>query len=82
MKLIRKAKQGYKKICVINLFFLITFIIILIAFLIPFISASDVLVWQGQYYTGTTFNTGTYEFNFTVYDALVGGGRVIQIQPL
>jgi hypothetical protein len=37
------------------------------------VSASDVLVWQGQYYTGTTFNTGTYEFNFSVYDALTGG---------
>jgi len=37
------------------------------------ISASDVLVWQGQYYTGTTFNTGTYDFNFTVYDSLTGG---------
>jgi hypothetical protein len=37
------------------------------------ISASDVLVWQGQYYTGTTFNTGNYEFNFSVYDALNGG---------
>ncbi len=36
--------------------------------------ASDVLVWQGQYYTGTTFHTGTYEFNFTVYDAPIGGG--------
>ena len=38
------------------------------------VSASDVLVWQGQYFTGTTFNTGTYEFNFSVYDASVGGG--------
>jgi len=37
------------------------------------VSASDVSVWQGQYYTGTVFNTGTYEFNFTVYDAPVGG---------
>jgi len=37
------------------------------------VSAQDVVVWQGQYYTGTTFNTGTYEFNFTVYDALIGG---------
>jgi len=42
--------------------------------LVPSVLASDVLVWQGQYYTGTTFNTGTYEFNFTVYDALIGGG--------
>ncbi len=37
------------------------------------VSASDVLVWQGQYFTGTTFNTGTYEFNFSVYDAPNGG---------
>jgi hypothetical protein len=37
------------------------------------ISAADVSVWQGQYYTGTTFNTGTYEFNFSVYDSLTGG---------
>jgi len=37
------------------------------------VSASDVLVWQGQYYTGTTFNTGTYDFIFTVYDAATGG---------
>jgi hypothetical protein len=37
------------------------------------VSASDVSVWQGQYHTGTAFNTGTYEFNFTVYDALTGG---------
>ena len=37
------------------------------------VSASDILVWQGQYYTGTTFNTGTYSFNFSVYDALIGG---------
>lgn len=35
--------------------------------------SSDVLVWQGQYYTEDTFNTGTYTFNFTVYDALTGG---------
>jgi len=37
------------------------------------VSASDVLVRQGQYYTGTSFNIGTYNFNFTVYDALTGG---------
>jgi hypothetical protein len=36
-------------------------------------SAADILVWQGQYFNGTTFNTGTYEFNFSVYDALTGG---------
>jgi hypothetical protein len=37
------------------------------------VSASSVSVWQGQYYTGTTFNTGSYSFNFSVYDALMGG---------
>ena len=50
--------------------------ILIILFLISsisFVLASDVLVWQGQYYTGTTFNTGTYEFNFSVYDAEMGG---------
>ncbi len=36
---------------------------------------TDVSVWQGQYHTSKNFNTGTYEFNFTVYDAKSGGGR-------
>ena len=45
-----------------------------VLFLVPFVLASDIAVWQGQYFTGTTFNTGAYEFNFTVYDAKVGGG--------
>ena len=48
-------------------------------FLVPSVLASDVAIWQGQYFTGTTFNTGTYEFNFTVYDALIGGGRATPI---
>lgn len=50
--------------------FFLTFILVLN---LNLISASDVLVWQGQYYTGTTFNTGTYEFNFSVYDSLTEG---------
>jgi len=37
------------------------------------VSATDVSVWKGQYRTGTTFNAGTYDFNFTVYDSLTGG---------
>ena len=37
------------------------------------ISGSDISVWQGQYYTGTTFNTGNFEFNFSVYDNSTGG---------
>ena len=37
------------------------------------VSASDVLAWQGQYFLGTEFQTGTYEFNFNVYDAKEGG---------
>jgi hypothetical protein len=48
-------------------------ILLMIILLIPIVLAGDVLVWKGQYYTGTTFNTGTYEFNFTVYDNLTGG---------
>ncbi|MFH0712060.1 MAG: hypothetical protein V2A52_02910 [archaeon] len=47
--------------------------VFILALTINIVSASDVLVWQGQYYTGTTFNVGTYEFNFSVYDALTGG---------
>jgi len=53
-----------------------------IFFLVPSVLASDVSVWQGQYFTGTTFNTGTYDFNFTVYNAPIGGGRAILTQPL
>ncbi len=60
----------------------VLFLLIGLVLLIPLVSAADVLVWQGQYYTGTTFNTGTYNFNFTVYDALVGGGRAIPTQLL
>jgi len=37
--------------------------------------SNDVLVWQGQYFKGDKFQTGTYEFNFTVYDALDGWGQ-------
>lgn len=36
-------------------------------------SSSDVQVWSGQYFTGTTYLTGNYSFNFTIYDALTGG---------
>ncbi|MCX5719066.1 MAG: hypothetical protein NT055_03715, partial [Nitrospirae bacterium] len=36
-------------------------------------AGSDIVTWQGQYYTGTAFNEGTYPFIFTVYDALTGG---------
>ncbi len=53
--------------------FLILTTMLILLLNINSISASDVLVWQGQYFTGTAFNTGTYEFNFTVYDALTGG---------
>ena len=41
--------------------------------LMQLVFAVDVAVWQGQYYAGTIFNIGIFEFNFTVYDALVGG---------
>ena len=56
--------------------------ILMIFLLMPAALASDVSIWQGQYFTGTTFNTGTYDFNFTVYNAPIGGGRAILTQPL
>ncbi len=56
-----------------NKIFLILIGMLILTLAITIVSASDVLVWQGQYYTGTTFNIGTYEFNFSVYDALTGG---------
>jgi len=56
-----------------NKIFLILANIFILILAINLISASDVLVWQGQYYTRTTFNIGTYEFNFSVYDDLTAG---------
>ncbi len=48
--------------------------LILFFFLISnFVVAEDISVWQGQYYSGSTFYEGTYSFNFTVYDASTGG---------
>ena len=55
----------------------VTLIIFMILVFVTITSADDVAVWQGQYYTGTTFNVGTYDFNFTVYDAPLGGGGVL-----
>jgi len=54
-----------------NNFMLLVLVFILLG--VGFVSASSTSVWQGQYYTGTTFNVGTYTFNFTVYDASSGG---------
>ena len=75
MKPSKKSGSWFKNIYVPrNIFFFIFLIIgISLILIIKIISAGDILVWQGQYYTGTTFNTGTYEFNFTVYDAPEGG---------
>ncbi len=56
-----------------NKMFLIPMSMFISILAVNIVSASDVLVWQGQYFTGTTFNTGTYEFNFSVYDAPIGG---------
>ncbi|MDD5177688.1 MAG: hypothetical protein PHT54_00170 [Candidatus Nanoarchaeia archaeon] len=66
--LLKKNTIGLGKM---NKAFLLSVFILMLT--INLISASDVSVWQGQYYTGTVFNIGTYEFNFTVYDALTGG---------
>ena len=48
-------------------------LILAMIFIIQNTSALNVSVWQGQYYTGTTFNEGTFGFNFTIYDNLTGG---------
>ncbi len=50
-----------------NLIFILFFLVL------TFVSAEDIIVWQGQYYTGTTFHQGTYEFNFSVYDYKING---------
>lgn len=55
-----------------KIFFILKSVCVLIL-IMNVISATDILVWQGQYYTGTTFNVGTYAFNFSVYDNLTGG---------
>jgi hypothetical protein len=62
-----RKEEGTDKTILIPISMLVSILVINV------VSASDVLVWQGQYYTGTTFNTGTYEFIFSVYDALAGG---------
>jgi len=69
MKSKKESSHTIKKYSLSKIYICLYFLVIFLTG----ISASDVLVWQGQYYTGTTFNTGTYEFNFTVYDALTGG---------
>lgn len=51
----------------------VPYFLLFILFLIPAITASDILIWKGQYYTGTDFNKGTYVFNFSVYDSSTGG---------
>ncbi len=58
-------KRGY--------IFLVLIAIIVLVCPLPILAMSDVQVWQGQYYTGSSFNTGTYNFNFTVYDSEIGG---------
>lgn len=69
MKPKEEQRRWYKRIYAPrNIFFVACFV-----FLIASASADDVQVWQGQYYTGTNFNIGTYEFNFSVYNSSTGG---------
>ena len=58
-----------------NLFLLIVFILFIFTLQTNLTYSSDIQVWQGQYYSGTQHNQGTYEFNFTVYDQLIGGNQ-------
>ena len=46
-----------------------------VVFLIQNVLASNVTIWQGQYFIGSLFQQGTFQFNFTVYGANVGGGK-------
>jgi len=39
-------------------------------------AASDIAVFQGQYYIGTEFQQGTFEFVFDIYDNKTGGNLV------
>lgn len=49
----------------------------LIVFLIPFVSAaSDISVFQGQYYENNTLQQGTFNFTFTIYDDATAGAVV------
>ncbi len=49
-------------------------LVVILFSLVSVVYAGDVSVWQGQYFKGTDFQKGTFEFNFTVYDAQIGGG--------
>jgi len=52
-------------------------LVVLGIFLISFASAvADTAVFQGQYFEGTEFQTGTYEFNFDIYTGEVFGDLV------
>ncbi len=39
-------------------------------------AVSDIAVFQGQYFIGEEFQTGTYEFDFDIYDAEVFGNLI------
>lgn len=64
---LKEKKETKAKRIMLSFFLLIT------VFLVSLVMAQDTFVWQGQYYTGTTFNKGTYLFNFSVYDSFTGG---------
>jgi len=53
------------------------FLILVGIFLISSVYAvSDTAVFQGQYYDGTVFHQGTYEFNFDIYTGEIFGDLV------
>ncbi len=54
-------------------FLLLIVTLSLLLFLIQPVSATDTQVWQGQYFTGSKLNVGTFNFNFTIFDKLTGG---------
>jgi len=66
--MLNKKRRMMKKssLVVVSLSFLFLFISIVSA-------ASDVSVFQGQYYIGEELQLGTFEFNFDIYDNETGG---------
>lgn len=51
-------------------------VLFLIILCINFACSADVSVYQGQYYKGTIFQKGVFEFTFDIYDSEVGGNNL------
>ncbi|MDA3836392.1 MAG: hypothetical protein PF542_02105 [Nanoarchaeota archaeon] len=52
------------------------FVLIVLLIIICPVLAKDISVYQGQYFIGTEFQQGTFQFDFNVYDAREGGDLI------